>query len=170
MYQIGDLIVYGSTGVCRVEAVETPRHRPGEEERQYYLLRPLYQDGTIRIPIDTKVFMRPVISREEAEKLIDAIPGMNAEVYHERNFTQLAAHYQEALGSHECSDLIELVMSIYAKKQDAESKKRKFGQVDARFMKRAESLLYGEFSVALGIPFDDVQGYIASRVSGAIKS
>lgn len=170
MYQIGDLIVYGSTGVCRVEAVETPRHRPGEEERQYYLLRPLYQDGTIRIPVDTKVFMRPVISREEAEKLIDAIPGMNAEVYHERNFTQLAAHYQEALGSHECSDLIELVMSIYAKKQDAENKKRKFGQVDARFMKRAESLLYGEFSVALGIPFDDVQGYIASRVSGAIKN
>lgn len=170
MYQIGDLIVYGNTGVCRVEAVETPRHRPGEEERQYYPLRPLYQDGTIRIPVDTKVFMRPVISREEAEKLIDAIPGMNAEVYHERNFTQLAAHYQEALGSHECSDLIELVMSIYAKKQDAESKKRKFGQVDARFMKRAESLLYGEFSVALGIPFDDVQGYIASRVSGAIKS
>lgn len=170
MYQIGDLIVYGSTGVCRVEAVETPRHRPGEEERQYYLLRPLYQDGTIRIPVDTKVFMRPVISREEAEKLIDAIPGMNAEVYHERNFTQLAAHYQEALGSHECSDLIELVMSIYAKKQDAESKKRKFGQVDARFMKRAESLLYGEFSVALGILFDDVQGYIASRVSGGIKS
>ena len=170
MYQIGDLIVYGSTGVCRVEAVETPRHRPGEEERQYYLLRPLYQDGTIRIPVDTKVFMRPVISREEAEKLIDAIPDMNAEVYHERNFTQLAAHYQEALGSHECSDLIELVMSIYAKKQDAESKKRKFGQVDARFMKRAESLLYGEFSVALGIPFDDVQGYIASRVSDGIKS
>lgn len=170
MYQIGDLIVYGNTGVCRVEAVETPRHRPGEEERQYYLLRPLYQDGTIRIPVDTKVFMRPVISREEAEKLIDTIPGMNAEVYHERNFTQLAAHYQEALGSHECSDLIELVMSIYAKKQDAESKKRKFGQVDARFMKRAESLLYGEFSVALGIPFDDVQGYIASRVSDGIKS
>ena len=169
MYQIGDLIVYGNTGVCRVEAVETPRHRPGEAERQYYLLRPLYQDGTIRIPVDTKVFMRPVISREEAEKLIDAIPGMNAEVYHERNFTQLAAHYQEALGSHECSDLIELVMSIYAKKQDAESKKRKFGQVDARFMKRAESLLYGEFSVALGIPFDDVQGYIAGRVSGAAE-
>ena len=139
MYQIGDLIVYGGTGVCRVEAV------------------------------DTKVFMRPVISREEAEKLIDAIPGMSAEVYHDRNFTQLAAHYQEALGSHSCSDLIELVMSIYAKKQYVESRKRKFGQVDARFMKRAENLLYGEFSVALGIPFDDVQGYIAGRVSGAAE-
>ncbi len=165
MYQIGDLIVYGGTGVCRVEAIEAQKLRGSAEERQYYVLKPLYQDGIIRIPVDTKVFMRPVISREEAEKLIDAIPNINAEAYHDRNFTQLAAHYQQALGSHECADLIELVMSIYAKKQYVESKKRKFGQVDARFMKRAENLLYGEFSVALGIDFDDVQSYIASRVA-----
>ena len=51
--------------------------------------------GKIRIPVDSKVFMRPVISRQEAEALIDAIPGMHAEACHERNFTQLAARYQE---------------------------------------------------------------------------
>ena len=164
MYQIGDIIVYGGTGVCRVENVESQKTKGSEGPRQYYLLKPLYQGGTIRIPVDTKVFMRPVISRDEAERLIDAIPTLSPEAYHDRNFTQLAAHYQQALGSHECADLIELVMSIYAKKQYVESKKRKFGQVDARFMKRAENLLYGEFSVALGIPFDDVQDYIATRV------
>ena len=121
MYQIGDLIVYGGTGVCRVEKVEAPKLKGTDGKRQYYTLKPLYQDGTICIPVDTKVFMRPVISREEAEKLIDAIPEVKAEAYHDRNFTQLAAHYQAALGSHECADLIELVMSIYAKKQFAES-------------------------------------------------
>ena len=42
MYQIGDLIVYGGTGVCRVEAVDTPKPWPGEAARQYYLLKPLY--------------------------------------------------------------------------------------------------------------------------------
>lgn len=152
MYQVGELIVYGGTGVCRVEAVETPQQRGPEAGRQYYLLKPLYQDGTIRIPVDSKVFMRPVISRQEAEALIDAIPGMHAEACHERNFTQLAARYQQALGSHSCADLIELVMSIYAKKQYAESRKRRFGQVDARFMKRAETLLYGELSVAWASP------------------
>ena len=125
MYQVGELIVYGGTGVCRVEAVETPQQRGPEAGRQYYLLKPLYQDGTIRIPVDSKVFMRPVISRQEAEALIDAIPGMHAEACHERNFTQLAA----------------------------------------RFMKRAETLLYGELSVALGIPFEGVQPYISSRIA-----
>ena len=56
-------------------------------------------------------------------------------------------------------------MSIHAKKQYAESHGRKFGQIDARYMKRAESLLYGELSAALGLEYDKVQPYIARRVS-----
>ena len=63
MYSVGELIVYGGTGVCEVEAVET------KGERQFYRLRPLYQSGIISVPVDGKVFMRPVISREEAEEL-----------------------------------------------------------------------------------------------------
>ena len=135
------------------------------ESKMYQVGELIVYGGTIRIPVDSKVFMRPVISRQEAEALIDAIPGMHAEACHERNFTQLAARYQQALGSHSCADLIELVMSIYAKKQYAESRKRRFGQVDARFRKRAETLLYGELSVAQGIPFEEVQPYIYSRIS-----
>lgn len=135
------------------------------ESKMYQVGELIVYGGTIRIPVDSKVFMRPVISRQEAEALIDAIPGMHAEACHERNFTQLAARYQQALGSHSCADLIELVMSIYAKKQYAESRKRRFTQLAARFMKRAETLLYGELSVALGIPFEEVQPYISSRIA-----
>lgn len=164
MYATGDLIVYGGTGVCRVEGVDTPKMKGTDNKRQYYMLKPLYQDGTIMIPVDTKVFMRPVISADEAEALIDMIPSVQAEAYHDRNFTQLAAHYEQSIGTHDCSDLVELIMSIYAKKKYVESQNRKFGQVDARYMKRAEGLLYGEMSVALEMPLDDVRGYIADRM------
>ena len=165
MYSVGDLLVYGGTGVCEVEAVEARRGADGSA-RSYYLLRPLYQSGTISVPVDGKVFMRPVISRGEAEAIIDAMPGMEAEDIHERNFTQLAAHYQQLLCSHKCSDIAGLVVSIHAKKRAAERVGRRFGQVDARFMKRAETLLYGEFAAALGIPYEDVEGYITDRVAG----
>ena len=57
-------------------------------------------------------------------------------------------------------------MSIYAKRQQAEAQKRRLGMVDERFMKQAERMLYGEFSVALGIPFEEVQPYIAQRIEG----
>ena len=158
MYSVGELIVYGGTGVCEVDAVE---ERGG---RAFYRLRPLYQQGSISVPVDGKVFMRPVISREEAEAIIDRLPDMPVQSLHERNFTQLAAHYQQLLCSHDCAEIAGLVVSIRAKKAESERAGRRFGQIDARFMKLAEKLLYGEFSAALGIPYDDVEPYIAERV------
>ena len=162
MYSVGDQIVYGGTGVCEVEAVE--EKVVSGQVRQYYRLRPLYQSGTISVPVDGKVFMRPVISKEEAEALIDAMPAMPAQNFHERNFTQLAAHYQQLLCSHDCADIAGLVVSIHAKKRTAENEGRRFGQIDAKFMKRAETLLFGEFSAALGIPYDEVGPYIAGKL------
>ena len=108
--------------------------------------------------------MRPVISKEEAEKLINTIPTIQAEAYHTRVLSDLSRHYEEILKTHDCADLIELTMSIYAKKQMVEEQKKKFGSVDERFMKKAEELLFGELSAVLGIPRSEVSKYIASRV------
>ena len=92
------------------------------------------------------------------------IPAIRVEAYHNRDLNQLAEHYKASLSTHDCSDLIELSMSIYAKKQFAEQQKRKFGVVDEKFMKRAEDLLFGELAAALNIPKDQVPEYIAERV------
>ena len=82
----------------------------------------------------------------------------------------LAQHYQTAVRSHNCHDLIELMMSIYAKQKQAESQKRRLGMVDERYMKQAERLLYGEFAIALELPVEEVQPYIAQRVDRAIAA
>ena len=108
--------------------------------------------------------MRPVITREAAESLIDLIPSIRAEAYRAPTLQALAQHYQSAVRSHDCQDLVELMMSIYAKQKQAQSQNRRLGMVDERYMKQAERLLYGELAVALEIPFDDVQPYIAERV------
>ena len=71
MYQVGELVVYGTTGVCRVEGFGTPdpMDRSG---RQYYQLKPLYQDGVIYTPVEGgKVPMRPVMSAEAARALAE---------------------------------------------------------------------------------------------------
>ena len=167
MFQTGDLVVYGATGVCRVEEITCPGGTGADRNRRLYLLKPLQQDRVIYTPVDNaKVPMRPVISREEAEALIDLIPSIRAEAYHGPTLQALAQHYQSAVRSHDCRDLVELMMSIYAKRRQAEAQKRRLGMVDERFMKQAERLLYGELSVALDIPFDQVESYIARRVDG----
>ena len=165
MYDIGDLIVYGSTGVCRVRDITTHDSGGADDSKKYYLLEPLYQKCTIYSPVENpKVFMRPIISAEEANRLIDTIPTVNAEAYHNSVLRQLVEHYDEIISRHDCGDLIELTMSIYAKREYMRQQNRKFGQIDERFMRKAEELLYGELSAALGIKKDEVPEYIKRRL------
>ena len=45
MFQAGDLLVYGSTGVCRVLSIDRRQERVGSirQERLYYQLKPIYR-------------------------------------------------------------------------------------------------------------------------------
>ena len=166
MYQKGELILYGSTGVCRVTDVVSKKFSRTEPEKLYYILTPLYQSGTITTPVENgKVFTRPVISRDEAISLIDTIPHIEAEAYHNTNLQQLESHYKQELESHDCRDLLRLTMSTYQKKKEREQAKLKFGAVDRRYMERAEDLLFGELAVALDIEREDVQAFIEERLS-----
>jgi len=166
MYQPGDMIIYGGEGVCRVEAVGTPEIPGTNPDKAYYTLTPLYRTGKVFIPTDTTVFMRPVISRPEAEDLVRRIPEIEASVYENRNLRLLNEHYQGILQSHSCEDMLLLIKAVYAKRQEVIAQGKKPGLVDERYMKRAEELLYGELAVALDIPKEDVCDYIAQIIEG----
>jgi len=168
MFKKGDKVVYGNVGVCEVKDISRSQAHGLDPDRDYYVLEPDGQSCVIYVPADSpKVFMRPVISAQEADRLIDMIPSISAQAYHAGTIQGLAEHYKTMMDSHDCADLIELVMSIYAKKSAAESRSRKIGSVDARFMKQAEELLNGEFAAALGLSRDEVPHYIAQRVRAA---
>lgn len=170
MYQSGDMVVYGETGVCEVKGVESSETLGINNGMTYYVLDPINDSGVIYAPVGSgKVRIRPVLEREEAEKLIDTIPTIHAEAYSSTSVHKLANHYKEMIHHQDCEDLINMIMSIYAKKEDAENDNRKLGQIDKKFMNRAENLLYGEFAVSLGIEKKEVQPYIEKRVDDLIN-
>ena len=165
MFAPGDLMVYGSTGVCQVLAV-CPAGGGGG--RLMYHLKPLYQVGSIYTPVDNdKVVMRPVISREEAERIIATIPTLRPMVCRAATTQALTRLYQAAFAEHSCLRLLELTIAIRNKRRSAEANKRRLGMVDQRFMKQAERLLYGELSAALDIPYEEVRPYIDRQLAAA---
>ena len=103
MYKPGDWIIYGSTGVCKVKEITTPDFEK-DKSRRYYALEPVYQDGVIYTPVDTRAFMRSVITREDALALIDRIPTMRTEAYYCSAPRELEEHYNTYLKSHDCGD------------------------------------------------------------------
>jgi CarD family transcriptional regulator len=164
VYQVGDLIVYGGEGVCRVEEIGTPKISGVNKERQYYTLSPLYRTGKVFAPVDANVFMRPVITRDEAITLIRGIPEMETTVYENSNLRFLNEYYQQRLQNYTCAGLLQLIRNTHAKREVMISRGKKLGLVDERYMKRAEDMLHGEFAVALGIARGDVPQYIADAL------
>jgi len=164
MYQAGQYILYGKTGVCQVEGTATQKG-PGEKTgRLYYVLHPLYQSGSIMAPVDSvdsgAIFTRAIMDREEAQAFIRDLPTLKSGPYYNKNLSQLREHYREQISSLSGRDLALLICSVYCKKQAAVAEKRKLGAVDQQFMDAAEDLLYGELAVALGIERSEVKGYI----------
>lgn len=164
MYQVGDLVMYGNTGVCRVEDIGHPQGI-SEKEQLYYTLAPVYDKEVIYTPVDTKAFMRPVMSRADAERFIDRIPEIPEELNGNRDIRMQSEKYRACLNTHENEDLVRLIKTVYRKNHRSMKVGRHMGSTDQQYVKRAEKLLYGELSVALGIGFEQVRPYIKKRIA-----
>lgn len=160
MYEIGDYVIYGDSGVCRVTAIGKPPISRADPKRTYYTLTSVFGSETIHIPVDTKVFMRPIISRVEAEQLIRQIPSIEKKSINGRCIPSvMSEQYLSSFRSHECGDLVQLIKTIYEKNSG-----KKPGRMDEKYLHRAEELLHGELSIALGIDRSDVPEYIAQII------
>lgn len=154
MFAPGELIYCGRRGVCRVEGIDEIDGRP------YYHLESLYYTCTIRTPVDGKVFMRRVMTKAEAEALIKLIPNVEAPPVQSKAMRELTERYQAKINTHEAAELLAMLMSIHAKKQQLQMEKKKLGAIDERFMKEGEALLFGELAAALDIQPQEVPRYI----------
>ncbi|QHI73704.1 CarD family transcriptional regulator [Aminipila terrae] len=164
MYKIGDLIIYGNQGVCRVDEIGIPDISGIAEDKLYYTLSPVYNDGKIFIPVDTLVYMRPVVSKSEAKNIIKQIPKIQAEIIENQNYKVMEDHYKKLLSTHKCTDLIYIIKSVYGKRKAVQLQGKNLGQTDEKFKKIAEELLNSEFALALDIPKNEVNKYIEESI------
>lgn len=161
MYHTGEFIVYGSSGVCRVLAVGSPEAAQGSRPCTYYTLQPVYSSETIYAPVDSRVAMRPVLTKAEAQQLIRCFPSIPEEhIVEVKNVQTLSRYYQDSFHANSCRDLVRLLKTIHSRNSAARKNGRRPGKVEGRYQKRAEELLYGELSISLGIPLEEVPQYI----------
>ena len=160
MFEVGDKIIYGENGVCTVEKVAPLGMSGASQDKLYYHLTPLVGSGTYFAPVDSGAFMRPVMSREEAEALIDAIPGIAPAICNDNRFNHVDAFYKDLFRQHSCEALVSIVKGLH---QRMTERKTKSSRAEAT-MKRAKDILHGELSVALDMDLDEVENYISSRI------
>lgn len=164
MFQVGQYIVYGSTGVCEVEKIgniDIPGMSP---DRVYYTLRPCYEKkSTIFTPVDNqKVVMRTVIDKEEALAIIDAIPQMGTLAITDEKRREI--EYKECFMKCDCRELVKMMNTIYVRRQQRIAQGKKVTAKDDRYYHMAEDNLYGELAIALDIEKNQVHDFIKTRI------
>lgn len=164
MYKVGDYIVCGSNGVCRVEQVGSLNMDGISKERIYYTLAPCYNaSSTVFIPVDNeKVIVRPALTKKEAKALIEEIKEI--ESLWISNEKAREARYKEALYTCDCRELVKIIKTIYDRKCSREAEGKKVTFVDEKYFKIAEESLYGELSIALDLERDKVKDYVIAHI------
>ena len=160
MFSVGDKIIYGENGVFTVDKIDSLPMSGSSRDKMYYHLSPFVGTGVYYAPVDTGVFMRPVMSREEAEALIDAMPRIEPAVCNDNRFNHVDAFYKELFRQHSCEALVAIVKGL---RQRMSERKTKSSRAEAT-LKRAREMLHGELAVALDLDLQDVEDYIRSRI------
>lgn len=166
MYNIGEFVVYGRTGICEVAEITTMKMAGVPKDKLYYILTPCKdKSGKIFTPVENdKVVIRPVITKEEAEALLNQIPEI-PELWIP-NEKQREAKYKESMRTCECVEWIKIIKTLYVRKQSRLAQGKKITTTDERYLKMVESSLHSELSMALGIPENEMEEYICKYIEG----
>lgn len=168
MFQIGEKVVCGSKGVCRIEDVTTLNISGVDKERKYYILKPLYMvASTVYVPVDTAdSSLRRVLTTQEAQELIQQIPQIPLLSISNEKF--LEQEYKNCLKTDLSCEWVRIIKTIYQRMQKRQQAGRKVTAVDSRYYKIAQDCLYGELAVALSMSREDVEDYITRQLDGEI--
>jgi len=159
MYKLSDYVSHKHCGVCVVKAISVISGDSSGTE--YYVLEPLYGEdrGTIlRVPVTNSISLTPVMSKKDALSLIKKWPAGGD--FYEADSKKRKLSYETAISGGDLKILAPLLEGIKQRKL----RDGRLNSMDQQFLTRAEPLLFGELAVALGIKYDEVDGFIRSTV------
>lgn len=151
MYQAGEYVVYGDSGLCLVEQVGVPEFNAGEKDRTYYFLRATTDRSRIYVPTDTSMPLRAPMTAGEAETFLGSLTDIPVSVPARRDRKTVVQHYQTMLSPHTKEALAQAIKSIRWAHRGAPGR---MSGAEESVLKRAERQLCSELSGALNITME----------------
>lgn len=165
MFEKGDVVLYGTNGICDITDISTVDIPGISKDRLYYILSARNSKCTIYVAADGDLTkMRKLISRDEATALVSRIGDI--EPLKLKDEKKPEAEYKEVLQKYDCEELLRLIKCIYFRRKQRLDEGKKVTAVDEKYMHLAEDVLHQELGVVLDIPKDQVLDYIIKEIEG----
>lgn len=150
MYDVGNLVLYGSNGVC--EIIEITNRKIGKINFEYYVLKPIFfNTSTLFVPTKNEELvkkMRFVLSAEEINATLD---NKDDEIIWVDNKTERFDYCKDIIAEGKFDRLINLVRSLHIHENDQKKRGKHLHISDERFLKEAERMVCDEISLVLDI-------------------
>jgi len=165
MYRSGDMVMYGTFGICKVTAIEK-RDFTGEEQ-EYYILKHINSDKNIfYVPTNNKAAlskMHPICSKAEVDELIS---HMNSEgLIWIDNDIKRKEEYSRIIKDADKHEIIRLIKTLYLRRKELAESGKKLRSADENYLSLAENMLFEEFAYALDIDRSEVVEYIETHIA-----
>jgi len=162
MFKVNDYVDHKHCGVCLIKDIAV---MSGDVSgTQYYVLEPLFGEdkGTIlRVPVGNSTSLTAILSKQQALRLVQSWPALGD--FYEMDSKKRKLAYESAISGGDLSALVPLLEGIKQRKL----REGHLNSMDQQFLNRAEPILFGELSIALGIHYEDVDDFIRKNARDA---
>ena len=149
MFQIGDVLVYTTYGICRVENIIEMNFNGSLTK--YYILVPLSEAKTeLTIPVDNPITnsrLHKLLTPDEINEIINQIGYL--EPFWIPNDNERKKAFNDIIKKGDRKDTLQMLKSVKKHQLSLKDKVRKLHACDEQVMHDAEKLIVDEFSYVL---------------------
>lgn len=161
MFKVGEYVIY-KHDLCKVKDIKEKYFN----NTDYYILESNNDSSlTISVP-SNNVLLRPLITKDEIDKLIARIP--NIDIIN-NNSRMIENEYKKLLDSCSYDDLISIIKTTYLRNKERLDNNKKIAEKDNYYFEKAELILYSEFSMVLGLSFEETKKYVTDKIKEMLK-
>ena len=161
MYNIGDTVLYGGEGLCKVIGIEDKKI--ADKVIKYYALTPLDGKSSVfYVPTEGKVAetkLRQIISGKEIK---DIVKNTVASEFVENDRARREV-YSNAINSADRSAIVGFIKSCEIRENELLEYGKRLHKVDEYFIMDAEKFLYGEFKTVFKIEREQVIPFVLGK-------
>ena len=164
MLGIGQTVLYGTNGVCKIEDITVKS--VGKLKMEYYVLKPVDSDSsTLFVPTANEALVkkiRAVLSEAEIRRIL--CDGQACEDWND-NKIERSEHFIEIIARGDSAELVRMIRQLHLHAQQQLAKGKRLHISDERFLKEAEKMVCSEFSLVLNVSRDDVIELILHNIA-----
>lgn len=164
-FEVGDAIVYGGSGVCEIDGIESISFYH-ERPQKYYVLKPMFvkQSSVVYVPMNNEEQVskiKPVISKQEAIKLIKQIPLKGGRWIEDRN--ERRDTFNDIVNTGSRKEIVKLISLIESHKDALAEEGKRLNTQDERVLSEAMRRISAEFAVALDMEPEEINEIIRNE-------